>query len=320
MEVGHLTLAWQYVAIIINYSLFLHITHHEPFLCHHLQEPVSSPSILHAHNNLSFTEPMLIILLMCEEDNTLSATTTRLVNTNCKRILTTCWNNYCNHCLSSGGVCYLALVPSCCASSSTEEQEIRKFPVPSASDGRHYCDANFYCVIGQLAMEEEELWNWNTRKPNMLICPWLSPVTDPHPVIWTDNWSTIPISRIEDRRSSRPNRHRRPRMAMTTPLLLCSSILKFSCSSNTRDTPCANDLAPQMSSLVPWPLPLSSLWLLELDRSQKLGGWGECISVLFYVPNPCILGTRPVLPCKNGSCCKLELVRTKSVFVLPYSC
>ena len=23
---------------------------------------------------------------------------------------------------------------------------------------------------------------------------------------------------------------------------------------------------------------------------------------------------------KNGSCCKLELVRTKSVFVLPYSC
>ena len=156
MEVGHLTLAWQYVAIIINYSLFLHITHHEPFLCHHLQEPVSSPSILHAHNNLSFTEPMLIILLMCEEDNTLSATTTRLVNTNCKRILTTCWNNYCNRCLSSGGVCYLALVPSCCASSSTEEQEIRKFPVPSASDGRHYCDANFYCVIGQLAMEEEE--------------------------------------------------------------------------------------------------------------------------------------------------------------------
>ena len=26
---------------------------------------------------------------------------------------------------------------------------------------------------------------------------------------------------------------------------------------------------------------------------------------LFYVPNPCILGTRPVLPCKNGSCCML---------------
>ena len=39
----------------------------------------------------------------------------------------------------------------------------------------------------------------------------------------------------------------------------------------------------------------------------------------FYVPNPCILGTRPVLPCKNGSCCKLELVGTKSVFVLCYS-
>jgi len=40
------------------------------------------------------------------------------------------------------------------------------------------------------------------------------------------------ISRIEDRRCSRPIRHRRPRMAMATPLLLCSSILEFSCSSN----------------------------------------------------------------------------------------
>jgi len=49
---------------------------------------VFSPSILHAHNNLSFTEPMLIMLLMCEEDNTLSATITRLVSANCKRILT----------------------------------------------------------------------------------------------------------------------------------------------------------------------------------------------------------------------------------------
>ena len=42
----------------------------------------------------------------------------------------------------------------------------------------------------------------------------------------------------------------------------------------------------------------------------------------FYVPNPCILGTRPVIPCKNGSCCKrgckLELVETKSAFVLCY--
>ena len=30
--------------------------------------------------------------------------------------------------------------------------------------------------------------------------------------------------------------------------------------------------------------------------------------ILFYIPNPCILGTRPVPPCKNGSCCMLELV------------
>ena len=42
-------------------------------------------------------------------------------------------------------------------------------------------------------------------------------------------------------------------------------------------------------------------------------------SYTFYVPNPCILGTRPVLPYKNGSCCKLALVGTKSVFVLCYS-
>ena len=57
---------------------------------------------------------------------------------------------------------------------------------------------------------------------------------DPHPVIWTDNWSTSPISRIEDRRSSRRIRHRRPRMAMATSLLLCSSILTFSCFSNIK--------------------------------------------------------------------------------------
>ena len=39
-----------------------------------------------------------------------------------------------------------------------------------------------------------------------------------------------------------------------------------------------------------------------------------------YVPNPCILGTRTVLPFKNGYCCKLELIRAKSVLVLRYSC
>jgi len=57
---------------------------------------------------------------------------------------------------------------------------------------------------------------------------WASGMSSGH--IWTDDWSTSPISRIEDR-SSRPIRHRHPRMAMATPLLLCSSILKFSCSS-----------------------------------------------------------------------------------------
>ena len=55
----------------------------------------------------------------------------------------------------------------------------------------------------------------------------------------------------------------------------------------TRDTHCANDLAPRTSAFA-----------LVFPKYT------------FYVPNPCILGTRPVLPCKNGSCCKLELVGT----------
>ena len=64
----------------------------------------------------------------------------------------------------------------------------------------------------------------------------------------------------------------------------------------TRDTHCADDLAPR-----------TSVFALVFPKYT------------FYVPNPRILGTRPVLPCKNGSCCKLELVGTKSVFVLCYS-
>ena len=40
-------------------------------------------------------------------------------------------------------------------------------------------------------------------------------------------------------------------------------------------------------------------------------------SILSTFPcNRCILGTRPVLPCTNGSCCKLEFVGTKSVFLM----
>ena len=38
------------------------------------------------------------------------------------------------------------------------------------------------------------------------------------------------------------------------------------------------------------------------------------------IANPCVLGTRPVLPCKNGYFCKLELVRAKSMLVFQYSC
>ena len=79
------------------------------------------------------------------------------------------------------------------------------------------------------------------------------------------------------------------------------SLSHLSCKINyrnhlTRDTHCANDLAPRTSAFA-----------LVFPKYT------------FYVPNPRILGTRPVLPCKNGSCCKLELVGTKSVFVLCYS-
>ena len=62
----------------------------------------------------------------------------------------------------------------------------------------------------------------------------------------------------------------------------------------TTDTHCANDLAPRTSAFA-----------LVFPKYT------------FYVPNPCILGTRPVLPCTNASCCKL--VGTKSVFDLCYS-
>ena len=39
----------------------------------------------------------------------------------------------------------------------------------------------------------------------------------------------------------------------------------------------------------------------------------------FYVPNPCILGTRPILPCKNGYCCKLEWQRACQVCLMVQS-
>ena len=65
--------------------------------------------------------------------------------------------------------------------------------------------------------------------------------------------------------------------------------------------------------------------LMQLNNSWNL--WADvtwCMPTFFqrcfYISNPCILGTRPVLPCKNDSCCKLEFVGTKSVFVLWYSC
>ena len=37
---------------------------------------------------------------------------------------------------------------------------------------------------------------------------------------------------------------------------------------------------------------------------------------VFYIPNPCMVVTRAVMPCKNGYCCKLELARAKSMLVL----
>ena len=57
----------------------------------------------------------------------------------------------------------------------------------------------------------------------------------------------------------------------------------------TRDAHCANVLVPRTSAFA-----------LVYPKYS------------FYVPNPCILGTRPVLPCKNGCCCKLELVEPRA--------
>ena len=37
---------------------------------------------------------------------------------------------------------------------------------------------------------------------------------------------------------------------------------------------------------------------------------------IFYVPNPCILGTRPVLPCKNGSCVRVSRNKERVCFMV----
>ena len=46
--------------------------------------------------------------------------------------------------------------------------------------------------------------------------------------------------------------------------------------------------------------------------------WTSNSYCILYIPNPWVLGTRPVLPCKNGYCCKLELVRANSMLVSQY--
>ena len=90
----------------------------------------------------------------------------------------------------------------------------------------------------------------------------------------------------------------------------------------------------ELSSLAPRPFPPPVFdrilrFCIQYDQKPEAGtAWEReatnCPSILCYVPNTCILGTRPFMPHKNGFCCKLELVRAnrwaESVFVLRYSC
>jgi len=66
------------------------------------------------------------------------------------------------------------------------------------------------------------------------------------------------------------------------------------------------------------------VWILRIHIVQT--SLHERPRLLFALVFPflrsqsCVLETRPVLPCRNGYFCKLELVRAKSVLVLRYSC
>ena len=60
------------------------------------------------------------------------------------------------------------------------------------------------------------------------------------------------------------------------------------------------------------PTMLLGIHIVQMDLAPRTSAFALVFpKYSFYVPNPRILGTRPVLPCKNGCCCKLELVEQR---------
>jgi len=118
-----------------------------------------------------------------------------------------------------------------------------------------------------------------------LECLWLPALWSPscHIILWTDNWSTSPISHIEDRRSSRPIRHRRPRMATA---MLCSSILYAlpildSCMKDRCDFLFVRYKRRCCTELVSWEdaaCPLSGI-----KKRPLVGGWLNTSSVVISI-------------------------------------
>ena len=58
---------------------------------------------------------------------------------------------------------------------------------------------------------------------------------------------------------------------------------------------------------------LLGIHIVQMDLAPRTSAFALVFpKYSFYVPNPRILGTRPVLPCKNDCCCKLELVEQRA--------
>ena len=61
------------------------------------------------------------------------------------------------------------------------------------------------------------------------------------------------------------------------------------------------------------PHTLLGIHIVQMDLAPRTSAFALVFpKYSFYVPNPRILGTRPVLPCKNDCCCKLELVEQRA--------
>ena len=61
---------------------------------------------------------------------------------------------------------------------------------------------------------------------------------------------------------------------------------------------------------------LAVSFIRDTHCADYFAPWTSNSYYILYIPNPCVLGTRPVLPCKNCYCRKLELVRAKTMLGL----